>query len=404
MTDSLFVIPGAGLLNFPQAYMRAGGVGIAIAVQLVLLVFILGAFVILARCADKYQAPTYQDLILFMLGNKTKNICQTCIVVYFFGTAITYIIIIGEQMSSVLELITGHQNTWYTNKKLLFVFFSLLCLFPLCIQRQLKALSYTSFFGGLGAFFITGIIIHNYYTGDYAPNPKDPELVTDWKSVFCVLPVLCFGFQCHVSSVVVYSDLRNRSASKFFWCAFAAMLVCALCYTLCGAFGFATFRHHTKPDILTNYGDDDVLANIARIAVLLNILSSFAIVTFCGRIIVDGVIVKIRRLDVYAAERRERRRRWIITLSWFACVLVLALVVPNIRVAIDLISGVASLFIFTFPGLMLLKSVDMSKDVLKTRDLLSLLVAGVYLVVGMFIFGLVTTLAIQQDITMKQLH
>ena len=141
-----------------------------------------------------------------------------------------------------------------------------------------------------------------------------------------------------------------------------------------------------------------------RVAMLLNILSSFAIVTFCGRIIIDGVVVKIQRLDVYRAERTEKCRRLCITASWFVCVLVLALVVPNIRVAIDLISGVASLFIFTFPGLMLLKSVDLRKDVLHVRDVLSLVVAGLYLVIGMFIFGLVTTLAIQQDITMKQLH
>ena len=399
---------GAGLMNFPEAYMRCGGIVNAITLQFILLVLIVGAFLILAKCANQFQCATYQDILLFMLGKNFFNFSQICILVYFFGAAITYVIIIGEQLSSVLVLLTGQNGVWYTDKRFLFVAFSVVFLLPLCLPRRLKALSYTSLFSGFGAFFITGIVVSNYFSPRYLNasqhNQAPPHVEPDWKSAFASLPVLCFGYQCHVSSVAVYSELKQRSERKFFGCAFAAMMVCALCYTLCGAFGYATFGHNTKPDILTNYADDDVLADVARFAVLLNIFSSFAIVTFCGRIIVDGIVVKFSRLDVYAAERSEKRRRVVITLSWFVLVLVLALVVPNIRVAIDLISGVASLFIFTFPGLMLLKSVNLGAPVWSRKDMLTLFVAGIYLVVGMFIFGLVTTLAIQQDITMKQLH
>ena len=47
--------------------------------------------------------------------------------------------------------------------------------------------------------------------------------------------------------------MKNRSAGKFFWCAFAAMMVCAVTYTLCGSFGSSTFKQSTHSDILTNY-------------------------------------------------------------------------------------------------------------------------------------------------------
>ena len=65
-----------------------------------LLLFIIGAFLILARCADQSQAATYQDVILYMLGKRVRNVSQILIGVYFFGSAITYILIIGEQLSS----------------------------------------------------------------------------------------------------------------------------------------------------------------------------------------------------------------------------------------------------------------------------------------------------------------
>lgn len=391
---------GAGLLNFPEAYLKAGGIHIAIIVQLTLLVFIIGAFVILARCANQFQAATYQDVILFVLGNKFRNFAQVCILLYFFGTAITYIIIIGEQMSSLLVLITGKTNTFYTNKKVLFVVYSLCFLLPLCIPRRLKALSYTSFFGGLGAFFITGVIIYNYFTGDYGPNPKDPPVVTDWKSAFAALPVICFGFQCHVSSVVVYSELKNRSATNFFWCTFAAMAVCSITYSLCGSFGYLTFGKSVNSDILTNYNNHDTLINTARVAILLILLSSFSIVTFCARTVFDGIITRYYNYGPYEAERTERKRRLTITFIWFACALLLALVVPNIGVAIAMISGIASLFIFFFPGLCLLKSVKMD-EVLTKKKIVTLVLAALYLVLGAFIFGLVTVLAIQQDVKMR---
>ena len=52
---------GAGLLNFPKAFDKAGGVGVGLAVQAVLLVFILIALVVLAYTADQNAAETIQE-------------------------------------------------------------------------------------------------------------------------------------------------------------------------------------------------------------------------------------------------------------------------------------------------------------------------------------------------------
>ena len=43
---------GAGLLNFPKAFDKAGGVAVAVLVQAVLLVFIMAALIILAKTSD----------------------------------------------------------------------------------------------------------------------------------------------------------------------------------------------------------------------------------------------------------------------------------------------------------------------------------------------------------------
>ena len=52
---------GAGLLNFPKAFDKAGGVGVGLSVQAVLLVFILIALLVLAYTADQNAAETIQE-------------------------------------------------------------------------------------------------------------------------------------------------------------------------------------------------------------------------------------------------------------------------------------------------------------------------------------------------------
>lgn len=54
---------GAGLLNFPKAFNDAGGIEIALAVQAVLLLFVIVSLLILAKCSDINGALTVQVML-----------------------------------------------------------------------------------------------------------------------------------------------------------------------------------------------------------------------------------------------------------------------------------------------------------------------------------------------------
>ena len=51
---------GAGLLNFPKAFDQAGGVEVALIVQLFLVIFVIISLLILAKCSDVNGAATVQ--------------------------------------------------------------------------------------------------------------------------------------------------------------------------------------------------------------------------------------------------------------------------------------------------------------------------------------------------------
>ena len=51
---------GAGLLNFPNAFDQAGGVEVALAVQAILVLFVIASLIALAKCSDSNNAGTVQ--------------------------------------------------------------------------------------------------------------------------------------------------------------------------------------------------------------------------------------------------------------------------------------------------------------------------------------------------------
>ena len=61
------------------------------------MVFIIGALLILAYCSDLQQSATYQDVVYSMCGKRMQTACAITIILYTFGTCITFFIIIGDQ-------------------------------------------------------------------------------------------------------------------------------------------------------------------------------------------------------------------------------------------------------------------------------------------------------------------
>lgn len=107
-----------------------------------------------------------------------------------------------------------------------------------------------------------------------------------WSSFFNSIPFVCFAFQCHVSSVPVYSGLKNRSVWRFFFVILAAVFLCTTLYSLTGAFGLITFSQKgacINSDIMRNYCPTDIPVSVARGMLFLCLVTSYPILAFCGR-------------------------------------------------------------------------------------------------------------------------
>uniref|UniRef100_G1QUM1 Sodium-coupled neutral amino acid transporter 7 n=1 Tax=Nomascus leucogenys TaxID=61853 RepID=G1QUM1_NOMLE len=372
---------GAGLLNFPAAFSTAGGVAAGIALQMGMLVFIISGLVILAYCSQASNERTYQEVVWAVCGKLTGVLCEVAIAVYTFGTCIAFLIIIGDQQDKSEPL----------PQSLPHLFLSA----PGILGWREKA-----FLSVVGTWYVTAIVIIKYIWPDKEMTPGN--ILTrpaSWMAVFNAMPTICFGFQCHVSSVPVFNSMRQPEVKTWGGVVTAAMVIALAVYMGTGICGFLTFGAAVDPDVLLSYPSEDMAVAVARAFIILSVLTSYPILHFCGRAVVEGLWLRYQGVPVEEDVGRERRRRVLQTLVWFLLTLLLALFIPDIGKVISVIGGLAACFIFIFPGLCLIQAKLSEMEEVKPASWWVLVSYGVLLVtLGAFIFGQTTANAIFVDL------
>lgn len=393
---------GAGLLNFPAAFNMAGGVTAGVMLQMFMLIFIISGLVILGYCSLVSNEGTYQEVVRVTCGKVTGVLCEVAIAVYTFGTCIAFFIVIGDQLDRLVAAVT-HQpasDLWYTDRKFTIVVTAVLVILPLSIPKEIGFQKYASALSVMGTWYVTIVVIIKYIWPDKEVTPGSiPTSSASWTAVFNAMPTICFGFQCHVSCVPVFNSMRRKQIKPWGLVVTLSMIICLFVYTGTGVCGFLTFGSNVSQDVLISYPPDDVAVAIARAFIVICVVTSYPILHFCGRAVIEGLWLRFQGEQVEVCVWRERRRRILQTLVWFVVTLVLALFIPDIGRVISLIGGLAACFIFVFPGLCLMQA-KLSETDNRSASWHALVVLGVAMVtVGAFIFGLTTTNSIYQDVT-----
>lgn len=395
---------GAGLLNFPAAFNMAGGVTAGVMLQMFMLVFIISGLVILGYCSKVSNESTYQEVVRASCGKVTGVICEVAIAIYTFGTCIAFFIVIGDQLDRLIAA-AGHdegeavKDLWYTDRKFTIVVTAVLIILPLSIPKEIGFQKYASALSVMGTWYVTVVVIIKYLWPDREISPGYiPNSASSWTAVFNAMPTICFGFQCHVSCVPVFDSMSKKEIKPWGFVVTLSMIICLFVYTGTGVCGFLTFGSNVSQDVLMSYPPDDIAVAIARAFIVICVITSYPILHFCGRAVIEGLWLRFQGEQVEVCVRRERRRRILQTLVWFVVTLVLALFIPDIGRVISLIGGLAACFIFVFPGLCLMQA-KLAETDNRSASWHGLVVFGVVMVtIGAFIFGLTTTNSIYQDI------
>ncbi|KAK7041538.1 hypothetical protein SK128_017079, partial [Halocaridina rubra] len=341
---------GAGLLNFPRAFHEAGGIVAGNIVHVIFTTFALGSLVIIGRCASERNCKTYQELVLHMCSPGWSIMASIFIAIYCFITCITFIIIIGDQFDRVFASYVGRTfcHHWYLNRKFTMVISSLLLVFPSCFKR-IDGLRFMSYVGVLSIWYLVAVIVEEYYNGHY---PKGPVVIFDiqcWTQIFDVVPTICFGYQCHVSSVPIYSCLKHQDAKTFMKACVSAVSVCLAVYTLSANYGYLTFGSRVEGDVLLSYDPRRIQVFVAVILLGIKSWTTYPILLFCVREAVSDMYIRLKSISPVEAAVNEPIRRKVIAVVLWAASIIMAVFTPNINVVVEVLGSLAAFFIFVFP-------------------------------------------------------
>ncbi|KAM4630081.1 putative sodium-coupled neutral amino acid transporter 8 [Polymixia lowei] len=399
---------GAGLLNFPWAFEKAGGVTTAISVEMVSLVFLISGLVILGYASSISKQNTYQDVVREVCGRAIGQLCEVCFCFNLFMISVAFLVVVQDQLEklciSLYETVTGSSEGdmpyhWYTDQRFALFIMCLLFILPLSIPKEIGIQKYTSVLGTLAATYLCVAVIVRYCLMEnhtVITTPEHSEGVTSLASMFSVVPTICFGFQCHEACIAIYSSMENQKLSHWVLISVVSMFFCLLIYTLTGVYGFLTFGRVVASDILMSYPGNDVVMIIARLLFGISIITIYPIILLLGRSVILDLMLRIRRRRRGVVTHSfENRCRVVLTVIWISITLLIAMFVPDMSDVISVIGGISAFFIFIFPGLCLVFTMQTESVSPKVKVMLT----GwgvITIVVGAFIFGQSTTIAIME--------
>ncbi|XP_034384981.1 putative sodium-coupled neutral amino acid transporter 8 [Cyclopterus lumpus] len=399
---------GAGLLNFPWAFQKAGGVTSAVSVELVSLVFLISGLVILAYSSSVSRQKTYQDVVKEVCGGAVGQLCEVCFCFNLFMICVAFLVVVQDQLEklsiSLYETVTGSIEGempyhWYSDQRFALFIMCLFIILPLSIPKEIGIQKYTSVLGTLAATYLCVAVIVKYYMMESHTaiiTPEHSQGVSSWASMFSVVPTICFGFQCHEACIAIYSSMENQNLFHWVVISVVSMIFCLLIYTLTGVYGFMTFGRAVASDILMSYPGNDVVMIISRLLFGISIITIYPIILLLGRSVILNLMLRIQRhRRGIVTHLFESRCRVVLTVFWITITLLIAMFVPDMGEVISVIGGISAFFIFIFPGLCLVFTMQNESVTPRVRVILS--VWGVItIVVGAFIFGQSTTIAIME--------
>eukprot|EP00930_Biecheleria_cincta_P046508 TRINITY_DN3207_c0_g1_i2.p1 TRINITY_DN3207_c0_g1~~TRINITY_DN3207_c0_g1_i2.p1 ORF type:complete len:596 (-),score=94.75 TRINITY_DN3207_c0_g1_i2:400-2187(-) len=273
-------IVGEGMLSLPAGI--AGGTGL-LAGSLIAFFFcsLMGyTFAIMGRTCYATGEKTHKDCAAKVSG---PGLAQTMAVVLMHKTVftcLTYAIVIGESFSRIMQFfgVSGIMGTSQGTLLTICIFI----LIPLCLQRDLSALSYTSMVGCFGQVWVVLSMHIRYHDGSYRPGGQFYDAISEadkpdfsgggvmyWKTsaaTFVLLGSLATAFIAHYNAPKFYSQLEDATPDKFTKVVMGAFGFAMVIYFWIMSVGYLTFGKASEGLILNNYSEKDSLITAARIA------------------------------------------------------------------------------------------------------------------------------------------
>jgi len=391
-------ILGGGMLALPAGMAAGQGTGWVTA-SLVVLLSGLGSaytFFLVGKAAGITKSKDFRTLWDRTLGSKTAWIIDAVIIALLAGCSIMYSCFIGDLVSSLAKMTS--LPAFLTTRTPAIVATTSAVLVPLCLLRDLSALSSSSLVGLAAVLYSAFFIGLRLVDKTYAPGgiffkgleeTLKPRFNAGGNALSLglgtsvLVSMLATAFMAHPNAVKFYNELKDRDTKRFSWVVYPSMCISAVLYVFVMLAGFKTFGVACQGNILNNYhGSADLLATIARVATVISILTTYPL-AFAG--FRDSFVSILRNMRV--PDKKEQEKSFIeklgdqaakidtskgvwagVTLFLIGITSLIAIVTTNVGLVISLSGSLlGSGLIFSVPSAMYLKVLKADKTIKRSK-------------------------------------
>ena len=296
LSNVLLAVLGAGQLTLPWVMSR---LGLAFGLALLFVFALVAAYSseLLRALTLVTGAGTYGEVLARVIGPRWERACDAVVVLYAWGTAVGYLLIVKEQLHRVAAFFDGGDGPlpWEENKSALLVVVAALVVFPLSVLRDLSALKYTSALGAVAAAYIVTIV--SFYapwdrpgSGDdasrhavvfgiracAATSSNGAASLALWPasatSALTAVPMLSFALNSGWAFVPIVSQLENPTPARGRALIYLAHAVFLIMYVIISITGYLSYCGDVEDNVMDSLPTDAAPALAARIALIAQLL------------------------------------------------------------------------------------------------------------------------------------
>jgi len=251
-------------------------------------------------------------------------------------------------MTAIVSIIIP-EPSWVSSRIFVTAVLSVIGVLPLASLKNFNTLRFSSTIAIVSVTFTVFVIIFKSAQHLHLDVKSEIQPFILGYGIFDALPLITFAFGCHLQIVPIFGELKNNDVpSRINIVILCTNLVCVILYSLTGVFGYLQFFGAVEGNILKNYPDTDVLANVARAVLSFVIVCHYPPSNYCCRAAMDYLFFSKAKAST------PRRLAWTVIIWGLA--FVVAITLPQINIVFGLIGATAnSLVVFIFPAIFLIK-------------------------------------------------
>jgi len=265
-------IMGGSIICVPWAY---GIVGWFPATLLLIFSAYLGwvTFIMFGQLSEQLKVQTVNEMVLRVWGKNCSMLFDLTFAALLMIIEVYFICSIADWFQSLTD---SYYSRFTVITCLIWIF-----MFPACVIPNLRSASLASVIGSAALCYLILTICASTF---YAPL-ESVSAVTDSSQYLSMFNVALPGFAGHINAPKFYAESKNRQN----WVSIVSyvFVIILLSTTLFSFCAYILFGSDLQSNLLNNFPNDSVTANLLRYVMILNLICSSPMVLFALRETVD---------------------------------------------------------------------------------------------------------------------